>query len=175
MATSLIGLVYYTDDPHKRVFRVIYPTHDDSELDQPPTDGNGLTIRSSSGQPHTWTSMGTDSARPVAMDKVAVASGRKHGTPFTPATEPVVYYIGIDLIGTLSVNIGAQVDSFIAVHPEWSNLIDLGSGDATQIIATVQLVSPFWVVTVDGDLSATLGVPTRTRSFSGHTISIWQG
>lgn len=64
----MIGLVYYSDDPHKRVFRVVYPEFSDSELDQPPTDGNRKPILDANGQPYSWTSLGV-LPRPVAMDK----------------------------------------------------------------------------------------------------------
>lgn len=35
MAATLIGLVYYADDVNKKVFRKVYPQHDNSELDDP--------------------------------------------------------------------------------------------------------------------------------------------
>lgn len=34
-STSLIGNVYYEDDPDHLIFRRVYPTNDDSELDDP--------------------------------------------------------------------------------------------------------------------------------------------
>ena len=33
MPVSKIGLVYYQDDPDQKIFRMIFPTTDDSELD----------------------------------------------------------------------------------------------------------------------------------------------
>ena len=35
MPATMIGVVYYDDDPDKKVFRKVYPTQDNSELDDP--------------------------------------------------------------------------------------------------------------------------------------------
>lgn len=35
MPVTMVGLVYYADDPNKNIFRKVYPVDDDSELDNP--------------------------------------------------------------------------------------------------------------------------------------------
>jgi len=49
--THLVGLVYYTDTGE--VFRVVYPTDDDAELDDP-----------------QWTIVGVDPDRPCKLVKI---------------------------------------------------------------------------------------------------------
>jgi hypothetical protein len=41
MSITLVGLVYYADDPEKKIFRKVFPTVDDAELNAPAfvTDG----------------------------------------------------------------------------------------------------------------------------------------
>jgi hypothetical protein len=64
MPVTQVGIVYYADDPDKKVFRVVTPTHDDSELDAPdPQHGE-------------WHVFGLDPARPAVMEKVARSSDR---------------------------------------------------------------------------------------------------
>lgn len=58
MANSLVGIVYYLDDPDQKVFRVVTPFHDDSELDVPDP------------QYGAWTVFGVDPARLATMEKV---------------------------------------------------------------------------------------------------------
>ena len=92
MPVTQVGIVYYTDDPKAEgepkkgeVFRVVFPEFDDSELDEPPTDGerrmyhvdaDGETRRyhrhevPESSKPHTWATLGTDPARVAVFEKV---------------------------------------------------------------------------------------------------------
>ena len=51
-APTLVGIVYYADDPDKKVFRIIYPEFDDRELDQPPHDGNRQIMHDEHGKSH---------------------------------------------------------------------------------------------------------------------------
>lgn len=53
MPITQIGLVYYADDAEKKVFRKIYPTGDDSELDDP-----------------QWTTVAVDKDRTAILVKV---------------------------------------------------------------------------------------------------------
>ena len=58
MPLTLVGIVYYADDPAKKVFRIVYPVKDDSELDQPdPQHGE-------------WTKFGADPSRVAVMEKI---------------------------------------------------------------------------------------------------------
>ena len=57
MPVTLIGNVYYEDDPYRKTFRRVYPTNDDAELDDP-----------------QWTTVGCDPNRKAVMDKVPVNS-----------------------------------------------------------------------------------------------------
>jgi hypothetical protein len=75
MPVTKVGIVYYKDDPGK-VFRIIYPTNDDSELDGPPTNGKGLPYLKDDGTHHSWTSLGTDPAREVVLELVPIGSPR---------------------------------------------------------------------------------------------------
>jgi hypothetical protein len=64
MPVSLVGLVYYQDDPDKKTFRIVTPSFDDSELDVPdPIVGE-------------WTQFGIDPSRVAVMDKVALDDPR---------------------------------------------------------------------------------------------------
>jgi hypothetical protein len=160
----MIGLVYYADDPHKRVFRRVYPEFSDTELDQPPTDGKRDVMLKGDGSPHTWTSFGVDPLRPVVMDKAVSDAGRKRGAPFTPANEPVVYVIGFDLIPMASAD---QAWAFTQANARWSNVVPIQAVDLP-----ASLVSPTWVVSVDAT-PAGFGAATRSRSFGGHTVGVW--
>jgi hypothetical protein len=84
MPVSQVGIVYYADDPEKKVFRIVYPQHDDSELDEPAHDGNGKIMRDERGEPHGWHTFATDPSRTAVMEKVAIGDPRATitGTPF---------------------------------------------------------------------------------------------
>lgn len=84
MPVTLVGIVYYADAPDE-IFRVVVPEFDDSELDEPPTDGerrhycideDGETRRHHpherpiTSRPHTWTTLAVDPNRKVVMEKV---------------------------------------------------------------------------------------------------------
>jgi hypothetical protein len=60
--------VYYADNPERKVFRRVYPSEDDSELDDP-----------------QWTTLGCDPTRMAILDKVSVNSddaiSPMNGTP----------------------------------------------------------------------------------------------
>ena len=45
MAITQVGLVYYEDDPDKKIFRKVYPTIDDAELNAPCWTVDGVNIR----------------------------------------------------------------------------------------------------------------------------------
>lgn len=55
MAVTMVGIVYYLDDPEKKVFRKVYPSLDDSELDDP-----------------QWVTLGIDPSRIAWLEKVPV-------------------------------------------------------------------------------------------------------
>lgn len=152
-----VGLIYYADDPHKRVFRYVYPVPGDPPdvLDNPDP---------------AWLTEGLDGARPAVMDKAANANGRKRGSPLTPANEPVVYLINFGLLTEAQQE---TANAFIAAQPTWMNIIHLGDGDPTAILSGVTLISPSWVAVIDGSVPS-LGAPTRQRNFSGHTVRVWQ-
>lgn len=63
MSVTLIGLVSYEDDG--KVFRKVYPEHDDSELDDP-----------------QWTTDGCDPTRKAVLHKIPIEHTDVH-TPFT--------------------------------------------------------------------------------------------
>ncbi len=75
MPVTKVGIVYYKDDPGN-VFRIVYPTFDDSELDGPPIDGKGLPYLKEDGTHHSWTSLGTDSKREAVLQIVSAGSPR---------------------------------------------------------------------------------------------------
>lgn len=80
MPVTQVGIVYYADDPDKKVFRVVTPTADDNELDQPdPKFGE-------------WTVFGVDQNRIAVMDKVPISDGHLSGHINSPPTlngEPI--------------------------------------------------------------------------------------
>lgn len=45
MAITQVGLVYYEDDPEKKIFRKVYPEIDDAELNAPCWTTDGVNIR----------------------------------------------------------------------------------------------------------------------------------
>ncbi len=55
--TVLIGNVYYADDPERLIFRRIWPTSDNSELDDP-----------------QWVTIGCDPSRQAVLIKVPADS-----------------------------------------------------------------------------------------------------
>jgi hypothetical protein len=71
MPVTKVGIVYYTTGPDKNeVFRIVYPEFDDSELDEPPTDGHRKPHLDENGEPHSWTTLGTDPKRKPVLEKV---------------------------------------------------------------------------------------------------------
>lgn len=149
----MIGLVYYADDPHKRVFRTVYPSLDepDSILDDP-----------------QWLTDGVDPLRGAVMDKVAVNNGRKRGTPGTPATDPVVYVYGFDR-ATLTIPQWNTVKNFIEFNPQW-NIINLGAGNLVTL--TTGLISPCWIVVAGGGTPA-VGTIKRSSTIGSNSIALW--
>lgn len=83
MPVTMVGIVYYADDPEKKVFRIVYPEVDDSELDQPPTDGERKIMRDETGKPHGWHTFGLAPGRVAVMERVPKDSQRARmtGTP----------------------------------------------------------------------------------------------
>lgn len=64
MAVTQVGIVYYADDPDKKVFRVVTPTFYDNELDVPdPAQGS-------------WTVFGVDPTRRAVLEKVPTGDPR---------------------------------------------------------------------------------------------------
>ncbi|CAB4127795.1 hypothetical protein UFOVP96_5 [uncultured Caudovirales phage] len=60
MALEQLGLIYYADDPDQKVFRIVHPTIDDSELDLPDAIQG------------KWTEFGIPEGRIAIMKKVAI-------------------------------------------------------------------------------------------------------
>lgn len=81
MPITQCGIVYYDDDPEKKVFRIVYPEFDDSELDQPPTDGNRQIMRDEHGRPHQWHTFGVNPDRVAVFEKVPPGRAVLTGTP----------------------------------------------------------------------------------------------
>lgn len=80
MPVTMMGIVYYADDPDKKVFRLVTPTEDDSELDRPDP------------QYGYWTVFGVDPNRTAVMDKVPLGEGNLSGNVDSPPTlngEPI--------------------------------------------------------------------------------------
>lgn len=73
----MIGLVYYSDDPDKKVFRRVYPS---------PSD-NVLAVLSDP----QWTTLGLPSSRAAVLVQVdessSMALAGMTGTPMSPATQ----------------------------------------------------------------------------------------
>jgi hypothetical protein len=76
MPITMLGIVYYADDPEKKVFRIVYPSLDDKELDEPPTDSQGIVMRDERGQPHSWTTLGIEPGRTAVLEKVLLTAPR---------------------------------------------------------------------------------------------------
>lgn len=66
MPVTKVGIVFYADDPEKKVFRIVYPERDDRELRDP-----------------QWTSLGTDPNRRAVLLEVDPTDPRVRftGTP----------------------------------------------------------------------------------------------
>ena len=69
MPVTRTGLVYYLDDTTQSAFRIVYPTHDDSELNDP-----------------QWTTMAVDPARVAVLRTVPVGSASLSNLLVTPST-----------------------------------------------------------------------------------------
>lgn len=78
MAVTLKGIVYYAEDPQKRVFRVVHPEFDDAELDHPPTDGKRQPMRDEKGNAHAWHSFHVHPALTAVFEKISAADLGKH-------------------------------------------------------------------------------------------------
>jgi hypothetical protein len=170
MPVTKIGIIYYSDDPHKRVFRVVYPTNDDSELDAPCPD-----ILDTSGQPVHWTDFNVDDSRPRVLEKIAKSDTtvRFHGTPNTPANEPIVYFINIDLLArSLTEDQAQALQDWVAFHPKWSNFVDLGIGTPSILAANINIISPAWIVVVGGG-NPGVGVLQRQTTINGRSLALW--
>ncbi len=173
MPVTQWGHVSYSDDPHARVFRIVYPTKDDSELDGPVTGNDGRPIKDPNGVPYTWANFGTDQLRTALHIKVPQGTAPKlHGTPSTPKTEPVIYWVNADtLLASLTAAQSAQLATWLAADQSWSNnFIDLGNGDVATL--TANLVAPCWIVVIDGG-TPTIGALQRTLTAAGHTAALW--
>lgn len=82
MPVTKVGIVYYKDSPDK-VFRIIYPTIDDEELDGVPLTGTGVPYYREDGTCHSWVTLGTDPKREAVLEKVPANDPRASltGTP----------------------------------------------------------------------------------------------
>lgn len=147
--------VYYDDDPHQRVFRIVYlvPGEPVSMLDDP-----------------RWTTDNVPAGRLARLEKRLARSARKRGAIDTAASEPVVYLVNLGLLTDAQVE---TLMTFLNANPRWSNFINLGDGNAAALIAAANVISPSWVITVDADLPA-FGAPNRQRSAGTHTLRVWQ-
>lgn len=70
MALTQLGIVYYAKDPHKRVFRIVYPERDDCELDWAPHDGHRQVMLNEHGEPHAWHTFGTKPQHQPTFEKI---------------------------------------------------------------------------------------------------------
>jgi hypothetical protein len=75
------GIVYYADDPDKKVFRIVYPTDDDAELDGPALETDPATdtlriMRDKEGQPYQWHTFCVDPNRKTIFEKVPLDDPR---------------------------------------------------------------------------------------------------
>lgn len=174
MAVTQKGIVYYSDDPHKRVFRTVIPEFDDSELDQPPTDGLRQYMRDANGNPYTWATFGIDPTRIAVHEKILATdtTPRLAGTPGTSKTEPVIYWVNADAaLASLSAAQQATLSTWLAANPIWSNqFVDLGNGDVATL--TTGLVSPCWIVVVGGG-TPSIGTLARSTTVNGNAIALW--
>jgi hypothetical protein len=169
MPVTQRGIIYYDDDPHKRVFRIVYPTSDDSELDQPPIGPDGKPIAG-----ETWATYSTDKARPARMEKIAKSDNapRFRGTPATLASEPVIYYVNADsFLASLTDSELITYQKWLAANPQWSNqMVSLGTGDVPTL--TAACVAPCWIVIVGAGTPA-IGTLQKSQAFKGQQISQW--
>lgn len=111
---KLIGLVYYEDDPEQTVFRWVYPTLDDSELDDP-----------------RWVTEGCDPARRAVMRKVQPDIS----TP-TVQRSPLGAGFVTNWVPTPPEAVEAMLD-LAGVGPD-DTLIDLGCGDGRILVAAAR-------------------------------------
>lgn len=83
MPVTQWGIVYYADDPEKKVFRIVYPQFHDEELDKPPTDHTGHAMRNENGEHHAWHTFGVNPNRTAVFEKVPKGDPRAvlTGTP----------------------------------------------------------------------------------------------
>lgn len=74
MSNAMVGIVYYADDPDKKVFRIVYPS-DPAHLDGPALETDPATdklrvMRDEYGNPHGWHTFGVDPKRKTVFEKV---------------------------------------------------------------------------------------------------------
>jgi hypothetical protein len=101
MPVTKIGLVYYADDPDKKIFRRVFPTLDDSELDGPPTDGECKPMLFAPDVPHSWASFGTDPARIAVMVKVPADSPLLALWPSGAVGDPPTSIVSADVLAAI--------------------------------------------------------------------------
>jgi len=70
----MFGIVYYEDDPEKKVFRIVYPSWDDNELDEPVTNHVGVPYRDARGRLEYHTTYGVEPGRKAVMQKVPIGT-----------------------------------------------------------------------------------------------------
>lgn len=75
---SLVGIVYFADDPDKKIFRWVYPERDDMELDRPPTHGDGSIMCDEKGEPYSWATLPPGDQREAVMEKIPASDPRAH-------------------------------------------------------------------------------------------------
>ncbi len=149
-----IGLVYFSDDPHQRVFRIVYPGAGDSPsiLDDP-----------------KWVADNIPGGHAAAIDKVANANGRQHGTPGTAATDPIVYTVNF---GSLSYTVAQwnALNAVLALDPSWP-IVSLGIGDAATL--TAGLIAPCIILVAISGAAPSIGSLTRTSNIGGQSVALW--
>lgn len=77
-AVTQMGIVFYKNDPKKIIFRLVFPTLSDDELDGPPTDGEGRPYLKSDGTPETWTTLGVSPWRLAVMRRVSILEAGRY-------------------------------------------------------------------------------------------------
>lgn len=178
MGVTLLGFVYYSDDPHARVFRRVFPLYSDSELDGPVTGPNGELLVDGGGN-SGWTTFGLGGVRPVAMDKVSAVAVpvRFVGTVNTPATEPLLYYINLSLLvaGNVTQTTAnlAALASFLGSTSSWSNQFNLTGTPATVVAGiTPAVISPAWLVVIGGG-NPGIGTLNNQTTIASQNVSLW--
>lgn len=132
-----IGIVYYSDDPNKRVFRTIHlvPGEPDSVFDDP-----------------RWVTEGLDPGRSAVLVRVDPSDRRTKfsGTPWTAADEPLPVPSYPSFGPTPDDAVSAQLD--MAELTPADILVDIGSGDGRMVIAAAKRGVQAYGIDIDAKL-----------------------